>query len=137
MKTIYVDMIGDLFHYGHVEFLKNAKSLGDYLVVGVHSDETNKTYKRNSIIKMHERIKVIEACRYVDKVIPDAPLIITDKYIKDNNINLVCHAHKKNEHNKYIFMYEIPFKLGIFKRIDYTDTISTTKIINRIVERNN
>ena len=86
---------------------------------------------------MYARIKVIEACRYVDKVIPNAPLIITEKYIKDNNINLVCHAHNENEHDNYIFMYEIPFKLGIFKRIDYTNTISTTEIINRIVERNN
>ena len=44
MTTIYVDMIGDLFHYGHVEFLKNARKLGDKLIVGVHSDETNKKY---------------------------------------------------------------------------------------------
>ena len=128
-------MIRDLFHYGHVEFLKNAKSLGDYLIVGVHSDETNQKYKRNSIINMNERIKVIESCKYVDKVIPDAPLIITEKYINDNKIDLVCHAHNENEHEKYIFMYEIPYKLGIFKRIDYTTTISTTKILKRILER--
>ena len=38
MIRVYADMVGDLFHYGHVEFLEKARALGDYLIVGVHGD---------------------------------------------------------------------------------------------------
>ena len=45
-KIIYVDMVGDLFHYGHVEILRRAKEKGDKLIVRIHSDETVMEYKR-------------------------------------------------------------------------------------------
>ena len=37
MVRVYVDMVADLFHYGHVAFLKKARASGDYLLVGVHA----------------------------------------------------------------------------------------------------
>ena len=36
MVRVYVDMVADLFHYGHVELLRQARALGDYLLVGIH-----------------------------------------------------------------------------------------------------
>ena len=39
--------VQDLFHWGHVNMLKNAKAMGDRLVVGIHSDKTIKSYKRD------------------------------------------------------------------------------------------
>ena len=39
MTRVYADMVADLFHYGHVSFLKKARALGDYLAVGVHADD--------------------------------------------------------------------------------------------------
>jgi len=135
MVNVYIDMCGDLFHYGHVNLLKEAKSLGDFLIVGVHSDETIKSYKRTPVMIMNERIKVIESCKYVDKVIPNAPLVINEEYIKGYNIDILEHEHNILEHDKYIFMYDIPYKLGIFRRLDYTNSISTTDIINRIKSR--
>jgi len=77
MKIVYVDMCADLFHYGHVEFLRRAKNYGDKLFVGIHNDATIQSYKRQPILSMDARIRVVEACRYVNKVIPDAPLFIT------------------------------------------------------------
>ena len=49
MKIIYCDMVADLFHYGHVNFLKRCKQLGDYLIVGIHSDSDVESYKRKPI----------------------------------------------------------------------------------------
>ena len=124
---VYVDMCADLFHYGHVNLLKAAKNLGDILIVGIHSDSTIESYKRTPIMNMKERISVVEACKYVDEVIPDAPLVITQKYIMDNNINIIVHAHPESENEKYNFMYKIPYELGIFRRLEYT-----ADIINRL-----
>ena len=56
MIKVYVDMCGDLFHYGHVNLLESAKKLGDYLLVGIHSDSTIESYKRKPILNMEERI---------------------------------------------------------------------------------
>ncbi len=83
---------------------------------------------------MEERIGIIESCKYVDKVIPNAPLVITKEYLEDNNIDLVIHAHNEDEEEKYNFMYSEIIKLGKFKRIDYHEGISTTTIKQRIIK---
>lgn len=132
MTTVYVDMCADLFHFGHVIFLKNAKTLGTKLLVGIHSDKTIESYKRKPIMNMDERILVVSACKYVDDVISDAPIVITEDYIKKHSIDIVAHAHSLEEDDKYNFMYNIPHKLGIFNRLEYTKTISTTQIIERL-----
>jgi cytidyltransferase-like protein len=61
---VYVDMVGDLFHMGHVEFLRSARAFGDWLVAGVLSDEVVASYKRMRIMTLAERVAVIAACRY-------------------------------------------------------------------------
>ena len=134
---IYTDMVADLFHYGHVRFLKRIKEKypHDKLIVGIHSDNEVAFYKRKPVMSMLERVEVIKAIKYVDNVIENAPVQIDGDYIKDNNIELVIHAHREDEDEKYNTMYEIPMKLNIFERLDYTPTISTTNIINRLRNR--
>ena len=63
-------MVADLFHYGHVNFLRQASQQGDFLLVGIHSDEAVMSYKRTPILSMAERVASVEGCRYVDKVVP-------------------------------------------------------------------
>ena len=48
MVRVYVDMVADLFHYGHVELLRQASALGDYLLVGIHADDVVLAHKRNT-----------------------------------------------------------------------------------------
>lgn len=131
MKTIYVDMVADMFHSGHVKFLKRASELGDQLIVGLNSDEDVASYKRTPIISLKDRTIVMEACKYVDKVISPCPLVITEDFLNEYNIDLVVHAHKEDDMT-YNFMYNVPIKLNKFKRVDYTPGISTTDILNRI-----
>ena len=63
----YVAITGDLFHCGHVAFLKKAKTFGGDLIVGVHSDADVSKYKGQPIMSLTERVSVIEACKYVVK----------------------------------------------------------------------
>jgi len=41
-------MVGDLFHRGHLEFIKKAKKLGDFLIIGLHPDDIVKRYKKGN-----------------------------------------------------------------------------------------
>ena len=134
MNNIYVDMVGDLFHINHINLFKKARKFGKNLIVGVHSDSDVESYKCKPILNMEERICVIESCKYVDKVIPNAPLVITNEYLEKYNIDMVVHAHNNDEVEKYNFMYDNIIKLGKFKRIDYHDGISTTNIKHRIIK---
>jgi len=82
-KRIYIDGVWDMFHYGHVNFMKKCKEKGDILIVGICSDEDCKDYKRIPVITMEERTKVIEGCKYVDEIIAPCPCNgITKEFIK-------------------------------------------------------
>ena len=60
----------DMFHIGHLNLIRNAKAQCDYLIVGVNSDELVENYKnKRAIVPLSERMDIIEAIRYVDKVV--------------------------------------------------------------------
>lgn len=62
----------DLLHYGHINILKRAKALGDYLIVAVSTDEFNLNQKKKKCYFSYEQRKtLVEAVRYVDLVIPE------------------------------------------------------------------
>ena len=92
ISRVYVDMVGDLFHAGHVSLLREARRHGDWLVVGVLSDDTAASYKRRPIMTLAERVAVIESCRYVDEVIEDAPFRVTEAFLDEHAITTVVHG---------------------------------------------
>lgn len=68
-----------MFHAGHVSILRKARELGDYLIVGVHSDEVVNTQRGYNmpIMNLNERVLSVLGCVHVDDVLIDAPLKIT------------------------------------------------------------
>lgn len=131
---VYVDIVGDLFHAGHVEFFKKAKSFGNYLIVGVLADDVVEEYKRQPVISLQDRVKVVEACKYVDEVIVAPPLRLTKEMIEALKIDYVVHG---DDFNKDLLedQYGVALKHGIFRTVPYTDGISSTNIIQRIIKR--
>lgn len=61
----------DLLHYGHINLLKRAKALGDYLIVALSTDEFNALKGKKSFFSYEKRKMLLEAIRYVDLVIPE------------------------------------------------------------------
>ncbi len=61
----------DLLHYGHIELLKRAKALGDYLIVALSADEFNALKGKKAYFSYEDRKRMLEAIRYVDMVIPE------------------------------------------------------------------
>lgn len=132
MTRVYIDMVADLFHVGHLNIIKKAKKMGDVLIVGIHSDEDVKSYKRTPIICHDQRVEIIKSIKYVDEVIENAPLSITKDFLDKNKINIVVHGDDKSasisDQHKYII------DNNIIKYVNYTKGISTSCIINRIKE---
>ena len=124
-------MVADLFHYGHVNFLKQASRHGDFLLVGIHADETVESYKRKPILTMEERVASVEGCRYVDEVIPNAPLEITREWIDKHKIDLIIHGDDVAPEVRDAW-YGVPIEMGIYQSVGYTAGISTTELISRI-----
>ncbi|AZI17759.1 glycerol-3-phosphate cytidylyltransferase [Limosilactobacillus fermentum] len=72
MKKIITYGTFDLLHYGHINLLRRAKAMGDYLIVGLSTDEFNWDEKRKKCYFSYEKRKsLLEAIRYVDLVIPE------------------------------------------------------------------
>lgn len=72
MKRVITYGTYDLLHYGHINLLKCAKALGDYLIVALSTDEFNEQEKhKKSYFSYAERKAMLEAIRYVDMVIPE------------------------------------------------------------------
>lgn len=72
MKRVITYGTFDLLHYGHINLLKRAKQLGDYLIVVLSSDEFNwKEKQKKSYFSYEQRKALLEAIRYVDLVVPE------------------------------------------------------------------
>jgi len=124
-------MVADLFHYGHMNFLKQARTHGDFLLVGIHTDEVVTVYKRRPLFSMEERVASVEGCRYVDEVVPYAPLTIDREWIEKHDIDLVMHGDDFSGELERL-CYKIPMEMGIYRTVGYTKGVSTTEIISRI-----
>ncbi|KAL9239058.1 hypothetical protein vseg_013413 [Gypsophila vaccaria] len=137
-RVIYIDGAFDLFHAGHVEILRLARELGDFLLVGIHTDQTVSARRgaHRPIMNLHERSLSVLACRYVDEVIIGAPLEVSKDMIATFNISLVVHGtiaegdDFRQENNN---PYAVPISMGIFKVIESPLDITTSTIIRRIV----
>lgn len=129
-RNVYVDMAGDLFHPGHVALLKAARAFGERLIVGVLSDEVVTRYKRKPVMSLAERVTVIEACRYVDAVIPDAPYQVTAEFLDEHDIAVVVHGDDLPP-DTVEEVYGPAAAAGKLRLVEYTAGVSTTDLIRR------
>lgn len=78
----YTTGVFDLFHAGHVNILKNAKSFCDKLIVGVTVDDLVQYKGKKPVIPFVDRIKVVESCRYVDVAVPQETMDKLDAHAR-------------------------------------------------------
>ena len=72
MKRVLTYGTYDLLHYRHINLLKRARALGDYLIVAISTDEFNKNMKNKVCVQSYEERKtILESLRFVDLVIPE------------------------------------------------------------------
>lgn len=88
MKKIITYGTFDLMHYGHIELLRRAKELGDYLIVGLSSDKFNEIKNKKSHFSYDKRKEMLEAITYVDQITPENNWEQKKKDIVSNNVDV-------------------------------------------------
>ena len=126
MKRILTYGTFDLLHFGHIEILRRAKALGDYLVVAVSTDEFNAIKGKKSYHDYATRKKMLEAVRYVDLVIPENDWDQKRNDVIKYEIDTVVMGSDWTNNEKF----EILKDICDVKYLPRTENISTTKIKN-------
>ncbi|TDL61495.1 glycerol-3-phosphate cytidylyltransferase [Rhodococcus qingshengii] len=88
MKKVITYGTFDLMHMGHINLLKRAKDLGDYLVVAISTDEFNALKNKKSYHSYENRKMILEAIRYVDEVIPESTWEQKAEDVKNHDIDV-------------------------------------------------
>lgn len=88
MKKVITYGTFDLFHVGHLNILRRAKALGDYLVVAVSSDKFNEIKGKKAYHSIEDRVAILEAIEFVDKVIVEENWDQKVNDIQENDIDI-------------------------------------------------
>ena len=141
MKKIigYTAGVYDMFHIGHLNILKNAKSLCDYLIVGVSTDEVVIENKNKTpMIPFKDRMQIVAAIKYVDKVIPQESYDIEGKIktaVSEKIDVMFVGDDWKNTDKWNKIEYELN-KIGVkVVYLKHTDGISTTLLSEKILNK--
>lgn len=131
MKRIITYGTYDLLHVGHINLLRRARELGDYLVVGLSTDEFNTLKHKTSYHSYEDRKIILESIRYVDQVIPEC------------NWEQKAEDIKKWKIDTFVMGDDWKGKFDFLKDdceviyLPRTENISTTKIKEDLAKRDN
>ena len=121
--------VWDLFHIGHLNLIRNAKGLGDKLIIGVSTDECVKREKgKIPVIPYEQRVEIIRAIKYVDCVVPQYTRDKTE-LIKTLKPDVLVAGDDWDKLKGQKTLEKMGGKVVFFP---YTSTISTTELIKRI-----
>ena len=126
MKRVITYGTFDLIHYGHLNLLKRAKALGDYLLVGVSTDEFCLTKGKKTVFDLEHRMAYISDLRYVDMVIPEFSMEQKVNDIKKYNIDIFVLGDDYAETFKLMPEYDLIKNSCQIVFLPRTPTISST-----------
>lgn len=131
MKRVITYGTFDLLHYGHINLLRRAKNLGDYLIVALSTDEFNWNQKqKKSHFSYEQRKALLEAIRYVDLVIPEENW--DQKRTDVHEYHIDTFVIGDDWKGKFDFLKEEGCEVVYLER---TPEISTTQIKNALKEK--
>jgi len=121
----------DLFHIGHLNLLKRAKALGDFLIVGVSTDEFNAIKGKKSVYPYEHRAEIVRSIKYVDLVIPERNWEQKIEDIKKYNVDVFVMGDDWKGKFDYLKEYcEVVY-------LPRTEGISTTELKEALIKLSN
>ena len=124
MKRVLTYGTFDLLHFGHIEILRRAKKLGDYLIVAVSTDEFNEIKGKKAYHNYESRKKMLEAIRYVDLIIPENDWKQKRNDVIDYKVDVVVMGSDWENNENFECLRDICEVVYLPR----TEGISTTKI---------
>ena len=125
MKKVITYGTYDLLHYGHINLLRRAKEMGDYLIVGLSTDEFNALKGKKSYFTYQQRKMLLEAIKYVDMVIPEETWEQKVDDVKKHQVDTFVIGD--DWAGKFDFLKDVGVEVVYLSR---TPEISTTQIKN-------
>ena len=131
-KIVFTNGCFDILHAGHVSYLSHARSFGDFLVLGLNSDESIKKIKGDTrpVVGQAHRALVLSALTCIDLIVifdEKDPEILIKEVLPD-----ILVKGADWEENEIVGATFVKKNGGTIKRIEFEQDISTTKIIKKI-----
>ncbi|XP_074647085.1 ethanolamine-phosphate cytidylyltransferase-like isoform X2 [Tubulanus polymorphus] len=131
---VYVDGCFDMVHFGHANAIRQAKQMGDYLIVGVHSDEDITRHKGPPVYNQYERYKLIQSIKWVDEVAEGAPYSCSSDLLDKLNCDFCAHGNDitvSAETGEDV--YAVMKANGRYREFNRTEGVSTTDLVGRML----
>ncbi|KAM4692630.1 ethanolamine-phosphate cytidylyltransferase [Rhinophrynus dorsalis] len=130
---VWCDGCYDMVHYGHSNQLRQARAMGDYLIVGVHTDEEISRHKGPPVFTQEERYKMVRAIKWVDEIVPGAPYVTTLETLDKYNCDFCVHGNDITLTVDGKDTYEEVKKAGRYRECQRTQGVSTTDLVGRML----
>nr|XP_054763002.1 ethanolamine-phosphate cytidylyltransferase-like isoform X2 [Lytechinus pictus] len=130
---VWCDGCYDMVHFGHANSLRQAKLMGDYLIVGVHSDADIIKHKGPPVMNEQERYKMVRAIKWVDEVVEGAPYVTHLETLDEHECDFCVHGDDITLDSDGQDCYRIVKEAKRFKECKRTAGVSTTNIVGRML----
>ncbi|XP_060535257.1 ethanolamine-phosphate cytidylyltransferase isoform X2 [Cylas formicarius] len=130
---VWCDGCYDMVHFGHANSLRQAKALGDYLIVGVHTDEEITKHKGPPVFTEQERYKMVRGIKWVDEVVEGAPYVTTLETLDKYNCDFCVHGDDITMTAEGVDTYHQVKEAGKYREVQRTAGVSTTDLVGRML----
>ncbi|CAF4048362.1 unnamed protein product [Rotaria sp. Silwood2] len=130
---VWMDGCYDMVHFGHANACRQAKQMGTYLIVGVHSDGEITKHKGPPVFTEQERYKMVRAIKWVDQVVENAPYVTTLETLEEYNCAFCVHGDDITVTADGVDTYHIVKAAGRYRECKRTQGVSTTDLVGRML----
>lgn len=130
---VWCDGCYDMVHFGHANQIRQAKAMGNYLIVGVHSDEEIRQHKGPPVYNEEERYKMVRGIKWVDEVVEAAPYVTTLETLDQHECDFCVHGDDITCTAEGVDTYHLVKANGRYKECKRTEGVSTTNLVGRML----
>lgn len=130
---VWCDGCYDMVHFGHANSLRQAKALGDHLIVGIHTDEEIMKHKGPPVFTAEERYKMVRGIKWVDEVVEGVPYVTTLETLDQHNCDFCVHGDDITLTADGVDTYHLVKTAGRYREVQRTAGVSTTDLVGRML----